>query len=131
MSTWNNSQNLETLGFKDAGSDGWVRAEEPCTVVQAKAPFEVTSTVRPDSNGLWNRVRVTVTHPDSQGNSLWFAFNLSAEQTDSGGYPDADRLVADYMDDEEDDETRQMGGAQTFSELREYAAQVAQRIVHG
>jgi hypothetical protein len=130
MSTWNNKQSLEALGFQDAGEGGWVRTEAPHPVIKSKPAFDVESGVRPDANGLWNRVTVTVTHSDSQGANLWWAFDLQGQQTDTGGYPDKDTHVAEYMDDEEDAETRQTGEAHTFSELSEYAAQVARSVVH-
>jgi hypothetical protein len=131
MSTWKNTQNLEALGFQDAGGEGWVRPEQPLTVVRRKAAFDVESAVRPDSNGLWNRVDVTVTHSLSPGSNLRFAFDLQGQQTDIGGSPDRDRLVADYMADEQDPETQQEGRAQTFSELSACAARVARSVVDG
>ena len=58
-----------------------------------------------------------------------FVFDLQGQQTDSSGSPNRDSLIDGYMEDEEDPETQQMGGAQAFSDLRDYAAPVARRIV--
>ena len=124
---WRNTQNVADLGFRDAGGEGWVRDEAPYTAVQRKAPFAVQSAVRPDGSGVWNRVYVTVTHQLSQGSNIWFAFDLQGQQTDNGG---SGSLVEDYMADEDDPETQTMGGAQTFSDLRAYATQVAGTVVN-
>jgi hypothetical protein len=128
MSDWKSTQSVVDLGYRDAGGGRWVRDEPPCTVLASKPAFVVQSDVRPDSSAVWNRVYVTVTNPLSGDSSLWWAFDLSGQQTDRGG---SGELIGTYLAGYADDDVEALNNAEasTFSELREYAAQVATNVL--